>query len=140
MYIRDMSIARRMTLGRPPRGVVLLLSLLLVSLGAAQDGYGLRLCPHHDAAPGAQQHHDHHHASHAVGADGSDPAPGEQPGGCSCIGACVTAADLPLDTPEVLAAPLQSFAQLHARCSDARFFPALLPHVLPYSQAPPTAG
>src|SRR5690606_4398343 len=79
---------------RPTRRLAsLLLALLVFVTGAAQDGYGLRPCAHHDAAAkeiAATSHADGHaHGAHHGAAGGAhQDAPADD--GCSCVGTCGT--------------------------------------------------
>jgi hypothetical protein len=135
-----MLTACRITFGRPPRRVTLLFALLFFGLGAAQDGYGFRFCPHHDVAGEAHhgQEHDHRPATHSHAAHDGEPASEQHTGGCSCIGACATAGDFASGAPESDAPAVRLHSTNQSpRWYDTRFVPALLPHVLPYSQAPP---
>ncbi|MDB4951814.1 MAG: hypothetical protein JWM27_4463 [Gemmatimonadetes bacterium] len=124
-----------------------LLVALLFLLSWAGDSLGFHPCPHHDllaAAHAAGMEHGGTHAHAAGHHDASSPAaPSHQghDGPCTCLSYCCSAA------PAMLSGvPAVQFAALlvhphHAPAADAASArPRLLPYVLPYGQAPPSAG
>ena len=123
-----------------------LLVAMLFLLSGAGDVLGAHPCPHH-AAIGAPAHADAQAAHGEHGHAAHDPAPAAPEGhdghaACTCAGVC------PLGTgPAPLAAP----ATLHLAILVATAAPAaplddpelpgrLVPHFLPFAQAPPPSA
>ena len=137
-----MTLSARRHLPRPTgRLGSLLCALLLLSTGAAQDGYGLRPCPHHEAgarevaSAGAHVHATHH--------GGAAEAPADEDAGrhgCSCIGACGAGGAVPV-APAAAPAGLASVpARRAAPARPDERLPGRPPFSLPPSHAPPPLG
>ena len=132
--VRDAHLHRRPSIAR--RSGSLLLALLLLMVGAAQDGYGLRPCQHHEA-PG----HAHHGDAHGMG-HGQEPGTSQQPDGCTCVGTCQDAGGTPGALPPNgrLMAITIARAVASVDPSRAERIPGRPSFTLPYAQAPPTLG
>jgi hypothetical protein len=127
------------------------LAAALFLLSGAGDAFGAHPCPHHAAiaapasagasaadAPAAGAHHGHaeHHPAPAAPAehDGHDA--------CTCGGICPVgtgAAPLPESNPGRLSVLTLTPAPA-ARPDDATLPSRLVPHFLPFSQAPPPSA
>ena len=116
--------------GRLRRLVSALLGAFLLSMGAAQDGYGLHPCVHHDAPAGEA-------AAHAHGEHASETgAPVDEP--CTCVATCHAAGDLPAaPVPHDSAIPVPAAVRQQARRPDRTALPAAAEFLLPYPTAPP---
>ena len=117
---------------------------MLFLLSGAGDVFGAHPCPHHaaigasadaQAAHGADPHHGH--AAH-------DPAPAEHDGhaACTCAGVCpIGTGPAPLAAPATLhLAILVAVAAPAAPLHDAELPGRLVPHFLPFAQAPPPSA
>lgn len=126
-----------------------LLAAVLFLLSGAGDAFGAHACPHHaaigvpahdgaSAQEGAAGHHGH------VAHDPTPAAPAEHDGhaACTCGGVCpVSTGVAPLAAPATLhLAILVSTAAPAARPDDAALPSRLLPHLLPFAQAPPPSA
>jgi hypothetical protein len=117
-------------------------------LSGAGDAFGAHPCPHH-AAIGAPEHaaaqahtasaadaHHEHGAHHAA----PDPSAGHDGhAACTCEGVCpVSGGPAPLAAPVLIHLPLLAIAAAPAaRTSEAALPSRLVPHFLPFAQAPP---
>jgi hypothetical protein len=127
-----------------------LLAAALFLLSGAGDAFGAHACPHHAAiaapasaaAPavdaGAAAHHGHaeHHPAPAA------PAEHDSHGACTCGGICPVStgpASLPESNPGHLSV-LASLPAPGARRGDATLPSRLVPHFLPFAQAPPPSA
>ncbi|HEX2210625.1 MAG TPA: hypothetical protein VHG93_23290 [Longimicrobium sp.] len=135
-------------MNRPPRyRWTALLAAVLFLLSGAGDAFGAHPCPHHaaiaapaavtgaadHAAPSAHHGHAGHHPA--------PPAPEEHDGhsACTCGGVCpVSTGPAPLPaSPTRHLALLVSSAAPAARREDPALPSRLVPHFLPFAQAPP---
>jgi hypothetical protein len=132
------------TVNRPLRDrLTALLAAALFLLSGAGDAFGAHPCPHHTAiaAPSAVASSAADAAHHAHGQHHDPPAtPAEHDGhdACTCVdGVCpMGAAPLPASGFGHLPLLARSPAPA-ARTDDARLPARLLPHFLPFAQAPP---
>lgn len=124
-----------------------LVAAALFLLSGAGDAFGAHACPHHAAiaAPtsvAAAAEHDAAAAHHGHGAHHPTPAaPAEHDGhdACTCGGVCPVSAGpapLPASTPGHLPV-LATSPSPAARVDDATLPSRLVPHFLPFAQAPP---
>lgn len=131
---------------KPSIALFLTVVFLLTTVG---DGFGASTCQHHDSttqsrsAPAALPDvsggvHNHGHAAADPATPGShehDAVP------CTCIGGCLpgVAGPLPLPTITVEFAPAFVIETSVLTAGAAAPRASLLPHVLPFAQAPPAA-
>lgn len=134
----------------PPRQrLTALLAAVLFLLSGAGDAFGAHACPHHAAiaAPaaahaGSAAHHGSAAVHHGHAAHSSAPAPPAEHDGhaaCTCGGVCPVgagAAPLPASATGHLAVLVASAAPA-AHLADAELPTRLVPHFLPFAQAPP---
>lgn len=118
-----------------------LLAALFFLSGWTGDALALRPCPHHDVVPGMGVMA---HAGHPAMAGHGRHAPAPEHGrghACTCMGSCPSAGGGAL--PSIADAALR-VAPAEVRdaspAEDRGVEPRLIPHLLPYSQAPPRLG
>src|SRR3954470_1830091 len=126
---------------RPAARVVALFLATLLCFSITSDAYGLDPCPHHGVpehgsshaamAPmaGMAHHSSHHSDSHDKDAHGI----------CTCMGACSTAAAVPVPAAHELdVATVTALAPDYAATADVAYNSFHLQY-LPYGIAPPVA-
>lgn len=123
----------------PVRGIVLLWTMLFLGLSSGLEAYGHAGCPHHDIG-GAAAHVGHAAAAHHDAGDAGDADHGHG-GACTCIGDCSAAAGVVLlaagpGCTLVVGSEAAATVAAAYRAAPRR---ALIPHVIPYGQAPPLA-
>lgn len=121
------------------RRVVGLVVFLSFMAGWAVDAGGLHHCPHHDLAHDPGHDHGESHAdmgSHAEASDSVPPA--EHEGPCTCRTDCTGATPIRASTPPSVERLPEALAAASSDPVQA-LLPSriLLPHVLPWSTAPP---
>jgi hypothetical protein len=133
---------------RPIRRLTALLAAMLLLLSGAGDAFGAHPCPHH-AAIGAPEHAAAAHAAEMADSHGDHGAHGQAPAhpadhdghsACTCGGICpVSTGPAPL-APALAVLPLVLVPAAPAAFTAADGLPSrLLPYVLPFAQAPPSA-
>jgi hypothetical protein len=137
------------TMDHPLRRLTALLAAVLFLLSGAGDAFGAHACPHHAAigAPaqggGAVDHAAMAHHGHGVDHSApAAPADHDSHAACTCGGVCpVSAGVAPLAGPATFhLAILVSTAAPAARTENAELPSRLVPHFLPFAQAPPSLG
>lgn len=125
-----------------PKSFTALLLSLVFLLSTAGESFGARLCAQHDAGAERASHEAsadcHGHAAEDLGASDSHDHDVEP---CTCTGSCLPGVASPLPQPAIrlrlAPAAIGPVPQPAPRADVPRA--RLLPHILPFAQAPPAA-
>jgi hypothetical protein len=127
-----------------------LLAAALFLLSGAGDAFGAHPCPHHaaiaapasPAAPAVDAHAEAHHGHAEHHPAPAAPAEHDRHDACTCGGICpVSAGTAPLPESNPGHLPVLALSPAPAaRWDDATLPSRLVPHFLPFAQAPPPSA